>query len=101
MCKRVRMIDRRVITLGEWVKLWYGSRVCATLVRRFYIGMLLDVELEQTGTVCIKEGDVGRESSGCTRFFRVGDWMRRRQVGRSLSSKSWAEEAGAPCPVLR
>lgn len=53
------MIDRRVIPLGEWVELWYGSHVCGTLNRHFYIGMLLDVELEQTGTVCIKEGDVG------------------------------------------
>lgn len=24
--------------------------------------------------------------------------MRRRQIGRSLSSKSWAKEAGALCP---
>lgn len=82
------------------IPLCYIRRV-ALWLDIFTLGCFLDIELEQTGTVFVKEGDVGRESSVWRRYFRVGDRMRRRQVGRSLSSKSWAEEAGALCPVQR
>lgn len=47
-CKRAGMTDRRVIPLGEWVKMWYGSRV-ALWLDIFTLGCLLDIELEQTG----------------------------------------------------
>lgn len=53
------MIDRRVLPLGEWVELCYGSRV-ALWLDMFTLECYLDTELEQTGTVCVKERDVGR-----------------------------------------
>ena len=61
------------------MKLCYGSCV-ALWLDMFTLECYLDPELEQTGTVCVKEGDVGRESSVCRRYFRVGDRMMKGQV---------------------
>lgn len=52
------MTDRRLIPLAEQEKLWYSS--CAALqLDGLRWDAALDIELEQMGTVGVKEGDVG------------------------------------------